>query len=125
GLAPLVPMPIVGGSHDPLLEWALRESGAGLAVLAEGSEAGLDRFIGGEVVAAAIHLHELDASQDANVEALRGRAGLHDAVLIAFVRREQGLLVAPGNPLALRSLADVAARQARVAQRPRGAGAQL
>src|SRR5256886_14177694 len=23
--------PIVGGSHDPLLEWALRESGSGLA----------------------------------------------------------------------------------------------
>src|SRR5438128_2209910 len=25
--------PIVGGSHDPLLEWALRESGCGLASL--------------------------------------------------------------------------------------------
>ena len=25
--------PIVGGSHDPLLEWALRESGSGLASL--------------------------------------------------------------------------------------------
>src|SRR5712691_3810338 len=35
------PPPIVGGSHDPLLEWALRESGSGLAILAEGSEAGL------------------------------------------------------------------------------------
>ena len=33
--------PIVGGSHDPLLEWALRESGSGLASLPEGSEAGL------------------------------------------------------------------------------------
>src|SRR5687768_15930876 len=36
--------PIIGGSHDPLLEWALRESGAGLAILAEGSEAGLSRL---------------------------------------------------------------------------------
>src|SRR5215468_6629459 len=33
--------PIVGGSHDPLLEWALRESGCALATLPEGSEAGL------------------------------------------------------------------------------------
>ena len=41
--------PIVGGSHDPLLEWALRESGSGLATLAVGSEAGLDRFLAGEV----------------------------------------------------------------------------
>src|SRR5215475_7903255 len=33
--------PIVGGSHDPLLDWALRESGCGLAGLPEGGEAGL------------------------------------------------------------------------------------
>src|ERR1043165_5872922 len=38
------PRPIIGGSHDPLLEWALRESGLGLASLAEGSEAGIERF---------------------------------------------------------------------------------
>ena len=37
--------PIVGGSHDPLLEWALRESGGGLASLPEGSEAGLRRLV--------------------------------------------------------------------------------
>ena len=28
--------PIVGGSHDPLLEWALRESGSGLGKPARG-----------------------------------------------------------------------------------------
>src|SRR5258708_32834064 len=32
--------PIVAGSHDPLREWALRESGCGLARLPEGSAAG-------------------------------------------------------------------------------------
>src|SRR5262249_12881577 len=42
------PMPIIGGSHDPLLEWALRESGSGLATLPEGSAAGLSRFVRGE-----------------------------------------------------------------------------
>src|SRR6478672_9709952 len=44
--------PIVGGSHDPLLEWALRESGSGLASLPEGSEAGLRRLARGEITAA-------------------------------------------------------------------------
>src|SRR3954471_3918051 len=44
GAIPVDPMPIVGGSHDPLLEWALRESGSTLATLPEGSEAGLARF---------------------------------------------------------------------------------
>ena len=32
------PRPRLGGSHDPLLEWALRESKSGLALLPEGSE---------------------------------------------------------------------------------------
>jgi len=118
--------PIVGGSHDPLLEWALRESGSGLATLAVGSEAGFARFAAGETVAAAIHLHALDdAEADANVAALKSRSDLHDAVMIAFCRREQGFLVPSGNPLKLGSIDDVMAKHARIAMRPKGAGAQL
>jgi len=126
GMAAAAPPAIVGGSHDPLLEWALRESGSGLATLPEGSEAGLARFAAGEVIAAAIHLHDLeDAAADSNVAALRTTASLRDAVLIAFAKREQGLIVAPGNPLKLDSVATAAARKARFAMRPKGAGAQL
>jgi putative molybdopterin biosynthesis protein len=118
--------PIVGGSHDPLLEWALRESGSQLAILAEGSETGLIRLARGEVTAAAIHLHRLDGDDEAaNTDAVAGTSGLHDAVVIAFARREQGLLVAPGNPLRLIDVADIATRNARLALRPQGAGAQL
>jgi putative molybdopterin biosynthesis protein len=118
--------PIVGGSHDPLLEWALRDSGCALASLPEGSEAGLRRLVRDEVAAAAIHLHRLDGDDDgANAEAVAGAAGLHDAVLIAFARREQGLLVAAGNPLRLDDVASIAAKGARLALRPPGAGAQL
>jgi excisionase family DNA binding protein len=118
--------PIVGGSHDPLLEWALRESGSGLASLPEGSEAGLRRLTQGEVMAAAIHLHRVeDDDEAANADAVASLPGLHDAVVIAFARREQGLLVAPGNPLRLADIASVAARHARIALRPVGAGAQL
>jgi excisionase family DNA binding protein len=118
--------PIVGGSHDPLLEWALRESGSGLATLAVGSEAGFSRFVAGETLAAAIHLHALeDVKADANVTAIKNRGELQDVVLIAFCRREQGLLVAPGNPLKLGSIEDVSRARARVCMRPNGAGAQL
>ncbi len=118
--------PIVGGSHDPLLEWALRESGSGLASLPEGSETGLRRLARGEVMAAAIHLHRLDGDDDAaNVEAVAAAPGLHDAVVIAFARREQGLVVAAGNPLRLADMAAVAECSARLALRPPGAGAQL
>ena len=120
------PAPIVGGSHDPLLEWALRESGSGLATLAVGSEAGFDRFVAGECIAASMHLHALeDPEADANVAAMAGRSDLQDAVMIAFCRREQGFLLAPGNPLAISTIDDVIAKRARMAIRPKGAGAQL
>jgi excisionase family DNA binding protein len=125
-VAQAAPPPIVGGSHDPLLEWSLRESGSQLASLPEGSEAGLARLARGDVTAAAIHLHRLDGDDDrANAEAVGGEPGLHEAVLLAFVRREQGLVVAPGNPLALHDVAGIATQRVRLALRPRGAGAQL
>ena len=125
GVIPAEPPPIVGGSHDPLLQWALAECKAGLAILPEGSEEGYRRFLRGEVVAAAIHFHNLeDAEGDANVRRVAAEPTLYDAVLIGFARREQGLLVAPGNPLGLASLADAVARKARLVVRPPGAGAQ-
>jgi putative molybdopterin biosynthesis protein len=126
GTARPEPAPIVSGSHDPLLEWSLRESGSGLATLAVGSDAGFSRFTAGETLAAAIHLHALeDAKTDANIDAVKSRGGMQDAVVIAFCRREQGLLVAPGNPLNLASIKDVSRTHARLAMRPKGAGAQL
>ena len=126
GLAAAAKLPIVGGSSDPLLDWALRESGSGLAILPEGSEAGLARFAAREVIAAAIHLHALeDDGIDANMLAMRRDTMLRDAVLLAFARREQGLIVAAGDPLKLDSVETAAARGARFAVRPDGAGAQL
>jgi putative molybdopterin biosynthesis protein len=126
GTARPEPAPIVSGSHDPLLEWALRESSSGLATLAVGSEAGFARFVSGETLAAGIHLHSLeDGEADANIAAMKSCGELHDAVLIALCRREQGFLVPPGNPLKLRSIEDVSKTGVRIAVRPKGAGAQL
>ena len=42
------------GSYEPLLEWALRESGCGLATLLDGSLDGLERFVRGEGLATGI-----------------------------------------------------------------------
>jgi putative molybdopterin biosynthesis protein len=125
GVTPADPPPIVGGSHDPLLQWALAESRAGLAILPEGSEAGYKRFLNGEVVAAAIHFHDIDdPAKDANLDVVRNEPTLYDAVLVHFCAREQGLLVASGNPLGLKTLADMKRARARLAMRPEGAGAQ-
>lgn len=125
GVVPADPPPIVGGSHDPLLQWALAESRAGLAILPEGTDAGYRRFLRGEVIAAAIHFHALETPEaDGNLAVVAGEPSLGDAVLIAFARREQGLLVATGNPLAINDLKDAVGRRARLAVRPKGAGAQ-
>src|SRR5689334_23654174 len=129
GMIAAEPPPIIGGSQDDLLEWSLRESGSGLASLNEGTARGVDRLQRGEVIATAIHFHRpsepANTGGDANVVAVRAMPGLHDAVLIGLSRREQGLLVMPGNPKGLQSLADVLASGVRVAVRQAGAGAQM
>jgi excisionase family DNA binding protein len=126
GMIAADPPPIVGGSQDDLLEWTLRESGSGLASLTEGTARGVERLQRGEVIAAAVHFHGEDvAAGDGNIAALRAMPGLHDAVLVGMVRREQGLLVPPENPKQLHSLADVLASGAQMAVRQPGAGAQM
>ena len=123
------PPPVVGGSQDELLDWSLRESGSGLGSMSEGSARGLERLQRNEVMAAAVHFHALDASDnlasDANIEALRAAPDLHDTVLIAFVRREAGLVLPHGNPKRLHGLTDVLALGARMAMRQQGTGAQM
>jgi excisionase family DNA binding protein len=122
------PPPIVGGSQDDLLEWMLRESGSGLASLTEGTARGVERLKRGEAIAAAVHFHSAiseGSAGDANVAAVRAMPDLHDAVLVGMVRREQGLLLAPGNPKQLNGLADVLVSGAKMAVRQPGAGAQM
>lgn len=125
GMQPVSPPPIIGGSQDSLLEVAVRDSGCGLALLAEGSQAGLDRLVRGEVAIAAIHLHATPDDDGANRAAVLAESALHDAVVIGFARREQGLLVAPGNPLGIAGIASAVEKRARFARRQKGAGAQL
>jgi excisionase family DNA binding protein len=123
GMIPPEPPPIVGGSQDDLLEWSLRQAGSGLASLTEGTGGGVTRLLRGEVAAAAIHFHN-DAA-DPNVDVVRAMPRLHDAVLVGFTRREQGLLLPPGNPRSLDSLADVLESGAKMATRQAGAGAHM
>ncbi|MCG2643710.1 MULTISPECIES: helix-turn-helix transcriptional regulator [Bradyrhizobium] len=129
GMLTAEPPPVVGGSQDELLDWSLRESGSGLGSMTEGSARGLERLQRDEVMAVAVHFHSLDPAgnlaSDASVTALRDAPDLHDALLVAFVRREQGLVLPPGNPNRLHGLSDVLALGARMAMRQQGTGAQM
>ncbi len=118
------PPPIVGGSSDPLLEWALRESGSGLATLFEGSTRGLKRFGAAEALAVGLHLKDGEG-EGYNGDAVRSLTGVHDLVLIEWAERDQGLVVARGNPLELTGLRDLAERRPRIVLRQEGAGAQV
>lgn len=109
--------PVLTGSHDPLLDWAVRESGAGLATLLNGSLDGLDVYCNGGAAAAGLHVPEPDGWNIATVAA----RGLRDCVLILWARRSRGLIVPPAQQDRIRGMADL--RGKRVVQRQSGAGA--
>jgi putative molybdopterin biosynthesis protein len=81
-----------------------------------GSQESLAAFARGETDVCGFHVMASQAAGAArHLQARRDR-------LIRFVRREQGLIVAPGNPKKLQSLGDVAKRGARFVNRQRGSG---
>ncbi len=88
---------IILGSHDPLLDWAIRESRCGLATYFDGSHDGLGRFCSGEGIAAGLHIFDA-ADQSWNVPAVRRVAAEQNAVLIRFARRRRGIVLRPNAP---------------------------
>lgn len=116
--------PVIAGSHDPFLDWCLGESGSGLAMLAGGSLDGLRRLAAGEAMVAGMHVREAEGA-GYNVSLVKERLAGLGVVVIEWAWREQGLVLAPGNPLAIRGIADLAARRARVMARQDEAGSQL
>jgi excisionase family DNA binding protein len=116
--------PIVGGSHDPLLEWCVRESGCELATMFNGSLDGLQRFANATVVCCGLHVFDPDTG-DYNWPIVRRTLADPDIVLIEWAWREQGLIVAAGNPHNIRGLADVQQDTVRLVARQEGAGSRL
>lgn len=116
--------PVIVGSHDPLLEWALRESGFPLAMKTTGSLEGLSRFAAGEAALCGIHLLDTE-SGEYNVPYVKNILQDHDIVVLEWAWRQQGLILASGNPLGIQSIADLASKQARVIERQTGSGGQV
>jgi len=116
--------PILAGSHDPLLDWALTRSGCGLAALSGGSLDGLDALRDRRAVAAALHIVDPD-SGEFNMPALEAALPGQDIVAFGWAWRAQGLLVARGNPKKLRTLGDLRRRKVRTALRQPSAGSHI
>lgn len=118
------PPPTIAGSHDPLLDWAVRESRCGLALATLGSVDGFDRFVARSACAALIHIPN-EADEGFNDEVLHRRASSLPVVALQWARREQGLVLARGNPLRISGLRDFTRARRRFAMRQPGAGSQL
>ncbi|WP_339933850.1 helix-turn-helix transcriptional regulator [Vreelandella glaciei] len=113
---------VVAGSQDPLLEWAIRESGSDLAMLCQGSGDGVRRLLDGKAMLAGIHL--LDATtQRYNEPGALGLSGMRDLLIVHWAKRRQGLLLPADNPLKITGLGDLKRTDVRVAHRQPDAGA--
>lgn len=107
----------VAASHDPLLADFCERFAVPAGLVGElsfrGSEECLALFSRGAVEIGGFHLDDVD---------LRRFVRPRRDSLVRFAEREQGLIVARGNPKRLSSLADVAHRHARFVNRQRGSG---
>ena len=117
------------GSHDLALdllgdELRQRHPGRSLASANVGSLGGLWSLARGECHVAGTHLLD-PASGEYNAPYVRRVLAGLPVALVTFVTREQGFTVLPGNPLAVRSFADLARPDVRFVNRQRGAGTRV
>lgn len=108
---------VLTGSHDPLLDWAVRESGCGLATLLNGSSEGLDRYEEGAAGLTGLHIPDAEGW---NIGSVVGRS-FRNAVLIEWATRSRGLILAEAMQDVIRGIADLRGR--RIVQRQPGSGA--
>mgnify|MGYP001826368797 FL=1 len=119
---------ILAGSNDPLLDRAIslfnNQSQAPLAVFGNlGSMGGLRALRQNLCHIASSHLLQED-EQEYNFDYASQELDLIPAV-VNFCRREQGILVAEGNPKKISTVADLAGPGLRIVNRPLGTGTRL
>jgi molybdate-binding protein len=114
----------LAGSDDPALDMLLRASGDAVGVVGgpRGSVTGLIQLARGEADAATLHLRHAPTGRF-NDPFVRAALPEQHTVLVHLWRREQGLVVAEGNPLGISGVADLAGR--RVAWRRPGTASRL
>ncbi len=110
------------GSDDPLLDWALRESGSGIAAFFDGSLDGLRRLRNREGIAAGLHLHE-PGEDNWNRRHAADALPQAPTVLIEWAWRERGLVIARDNPKGIGDLTHLAGH--RVVPRQPESGTQV
>ena len=120
---------LITGSHDlslDVLDSLLRRAQPGMRVASThvGSQAGLGALRGGYCHAAGTHLLDPETG-DYNISHIRRLWPPGEISLVTVALRQQGLIVAPGNPLGLTHWRDLARPGLRFVNRQRGAGTRV
>ena len=82
------------GSHDPLLEWAIRESRCGLASYFDSSLDGLNQFKRSQGIASGLHIYHAD-SGDWNRPIIESQFKHQAIVLVEWGKRQRGIIFSP------------------------------
>jgi len=113
---------VIVGSHDPLLEWALRASQCGLATYFDSSLDGIERFANGEGIAVGMHLYDVESDSWNNAR-VESRFATARVVLAEWAKRSRGILVAADAVSQYGGLSDLAGKT--MVPRQPGAGSQI
>ncbi len=108
-------------SHDPLLMGVL-EALPDTEITVVGSREAVERLLDARVDAAGFHAGDMEVTRTPPYDALFRNRRL---VVRPLFTREQGLMLAPGNPLRVHSVEDLARSKARFVNRQRGSGTRL
>ncbi len=120
---------VVIGSHDPLLDEVgnllhMADPGLYMSSSHVGSMGGIMAVRRGEAHAAGCHLLDTETGRY-NVSFLRKYFPRGGVKLVRCVGRNQGLMVAAGNPLGIRAFADIARPGLRYVNRQKGSGTRI
>ena len=120
---------VVIGSHDPLLDEVgnllhMADPSLYMSSSHVGSMGGIMAVRRGEAHAAGCHLLDAETGRY-NVSFLRKYFPNGGVKLIRCVGRNQGLMVAAGNPLGIRSFSDIARPGLRYVNRQKGSGTRI
>ena len=118
---------LVIGSHDltlDLMAQFLADHDRRLASANVGSQGGLIALRRGEAHLAGSHLLDTE-SGEYNISYVRQYMPRIPVKVLTLVRRDQGLIVKPGNPQGIKSLKDLTSPRVQFVNRQRGAGTRV
>lgn len=117
------------GSHDPIINSISQQffkyfPGYGLSLFFSGSQGGLQALSANQSDIAGCHLWDME-TDTYNLQAVKQIFKNKKMVLITLATRRLGLILPPGNPFKINSIADIIKKRVRFANRQAGSGTRV